>query len=174
MIFPIFHLSQFSTLDTNVVKFGLISLILGAVLRILATAAIAFGDKLNVKEKFFVGFSWMAKASVQAALGPVALRNLKPDDPDRVWAEMILMLCILSIVLTAPVGAVIISIAGPRLLTKTKPPGDSEAWRRSHRPSIRDISLNDEGEFDPYFADEDAAKVADVNTTKNTKRNQVV
>lgn len=63
------------------------------------------------------------------------------------------MICVLSIMLTAPTGAILITISGPRLLTKTKYPIVPEEWRRSHRPSIRDISIIDEeeerdGEFD--------------------------
>lgn len=66
----------------------------------------------------------MAKATVQAALGPVILLRLKdrPHSSDEEhYAELIMMVCILSIVVTAPVGAILISITGPRLLTKTKP-----------------------------------------------------
>jgi hypothetical protein len=48
----------------------------------------------------FVSLSWMAKATVQAALGPIALRNLSADDPDVHYGEIVLMLCILSIVVT--------------------------------------------------------------------------
>lgn len=64
----------------------------------------------------------MAKATVQAALGPVALRHLAPDDPDRKYAEIVLNVCILAIVLTAPLGAILISITGTKLLTKTGVP----------------------------------------------------
>lgn len=53
----------------------------------------------------------MAKATVQAALGPVALKYLSPDDPDRAYAEIVLMVCVLSIVLTAPIGAILISVS---------------------------------------------------------------
>lgn len=39
------------------------------------------------------------------------------------YAEIVLTVCIMSIVITAPVGAIVITIAGPRLLSKTtKPP----------------------------------------------------
>lgn len=39
------------------------------------------------------------------------------------YAETVITVCILSIVITAPLGAIVITIAGPRLLTKTtKPP----------------------------------------------------
>lgn len=66
----------------------------------------------------------MAKATVQAALGPVALRKLANDpnttDEQKHYAEIVLMICVLSIVLTAPIGAILISISGTRLLTKTK------------------------------------------------------
>lgn len=109
----------------------------------------------------------MAKATVQAALGPVLLRRINQKDhteEEERFAQIILMVCILSIVLTAPVGAILISITGPKLLTKTKPlkpEGNKFAlkrsestnafctvlgWRRSHRPSLYDISVIDERE----------------------------
>lgn len=67
----------------------------------------------------------MAKATVQAALGPVLLRRLtNSPNPhtkeEEAWADIIQIVCILSIVVTAPIGAILISITGPRLLTKTK------------------------------------------------------
>lgn len=68
----------------------------------------------------------MAKATVQAALGPVILRRLTKESngdpsPEKTFAEIIQLVCVLSIVVTAPIGAILISITGPRLLTKTKP-----------------------------------------------------
>lgn len=66
----------------------------------------------------------MAKATVQAALGPVILRRLEKNDhtsEEKTFANIIQLVCILSIVVTAPIGAILISITGPRLLTKTKP-----------------------------------------------------
>lgn len=70
----------------------------------------------------------MAKATVQAALGPVILKRWmeKPEntvgrEEGMEHAELIMVVCILSIVVTAPIGAVLISLTGPKLLTKTKP-----------------------------------------------------
>lgn len=67
----------------------------------------------------------MAKATVQAALGPVALKKLSEDpnatEEEKEYANIILMICVLSIVLTAPIGAILISVSGTKLLTKTKP-----------------------------------------------------
>lgn len=77
----------------------------------------------------------MAKATVQAALGPVCLKRLTDSNTpeEEHYANLILMICILSIVVTAPIGAILISISGPRLLTKTKqmPPceGDSRVLK---------------------------------------------
>lgn len=79
-------------------------------------------------------------------MGPVALHRVGLTEPDHTYAEKVLMICVLSIILTAPTGAIIITLSGPRLLTKTRIPQVIEGWRRSHRPSIRDISIIDEEE----------------------------
>jgi len=99
-------------------------LVIGVVLRILVTAGIAFGDRLNMKEKFFVALSWMSKATVQAALGPVAMIHLgeNADEDQKHYAYVVQTVAVLSIILTAPLGAILISITGSKLLTKTKQP----------------------------------------------------
>lgn len=64
----------------------------------------------------------------QAALGPSALGmlNQKPDDEidpqEKEYANTVKLICILSIILTAPLGAILITISGPKLLTKTRQP----------------------------------------------------
>lgn len=139
----------------------------------------------------------MAKATVQAALGPVILRRLSHNKanegtPDEMFAKTIQLVCILSILVTAPIGAILISITGPRLLTKTKPMQNVEGnvsiamslcsfrsqtnyrdffftfvgWRRSHRPSLYDISIIDEKE-----EREDPELDGDIETNTNTNTN---
>lgn len=56
---------KFNELDPNIVSIGAGCLVAGVVLRILATVALGVGSKLNLKEKFCVALSWMAKATVQ-------------------------------------------------------------------------------------------------------------
>ncbi|KAH8411908.1 hypothetical protein KR222_002110, partial [Zaprionus bogoriensis] len=155
-------------LDPSLVYTGALCIFTGVIIRILITAGIAFGDRLNLKEKFFVGLSWMAKATVQAALGPVALRHLGPNASaeERNWAKIVQTICIFSIVLTAPLGAILISVTGTRMLTKTKQPQILTGWRRSHRPSIRDISIIDEEE-----EREDPEMPTDKQTQDNTQNN---
>ncbi|KAF2885185.1 hypothetical protein ILUMI_20982 [Ignelater luminosus] len=140
---------NFAELDVQVVTIGIGCLVTSGVIRILATVLVGIGSKLNLKEKIFVAISWMSKATVQAALGPVALVAVGDNLPGKTYAEKVLMICVLSIILTAPAGAILITLTGPRLLTKTKTPQPPpEGWRRSHRPSIYDISIIDEDEED--------------------------
>ncbi|KAJ4436481.1 hypothetical protein ANN_16512 [Periplaneta americana] len=135
-------------LEPHTVTIGLACLVAGIVARIIFTVIIAVGSKLNLKEKIFVALSWMAKATVQAALGPVAMDSVRDSgsSQDKQYAEYVLVICVLSILLTAPIGAIIITLSGPRLLKKTTAPVIVEGWRRSARPSLRDITIIDEEE----------------------------
>ncbi|EDV99191.1 sodium/hydrogen exchanger 9B2 isoform X2 [Drosophila grimshawi] len=157
-----------SELDSQTVSIGAGCIFAGVIIRIFVTAGIAVGDRLNTKEKFFIGLSWMAKATVQAALGPAALKHLGSDATaeERKWAEIVQTVCVFSIVLTAPLGAILISVTGSRMLTKTKQPQILSGWRRSHRPSIRDISIIDEEE-----EREDPELPRDKETDENTQSN---
>lgn len=80
----------------------------------------------------------------QAALGPAVLEVAINKKQDEGYSRTIVMVCIISILLTAPAGAIIVSLTGPKLLTKAKP--SNEQWRCGPRPSIRDITLNSEDE----------------------------
>lgn len=132
-------------LKGKTVYLGISCLIAGIVIRIIVTIFVGIGSKLNTKEKVFISLSWMAKATVQAALGPVTLDEVNRDNVEQVeYANTVLTLCVLSILLTAPTGAIIISLSGPKLLTKTTTPSaPPDAWK-TRRPSIRDISIINE------------------------------
>nr|CAH7740422.1 unnamed protein product [Callosobruchus chinensis] len=81
----------------------------------------------------------------EAALGPVALSLVPKDTDDHEAAEKILMTCILSIILTAPTGALLLTLLGPHLLTKAVMPTLKEVRMRkkSRRLSLRDLTLPD-------------------------------
>ncbi len=70
--------------------------------------------KLNKKERLFIVFSYMPKATVQAAIGglPLAM-GLSVGD-------LSLTVAVLSIILTAPIGAVLIDRSYKKCLTKEK------------------------------------------------------
>ncbi|XP_076669502.1 na[+]/H[+] hydrogen antiporter 1 isoform X2 [Andrena cerasifolii] len=136
---------KINELDGRTVYLGLACLISGIVIRIIVTVLVGIGSKLNLKEKVFIALSWMAKATVQAALGPTTLDKVDPTDPVQVsYAETVVTMCVLSILLTAPAGAILISLSGPKLLTKTTAPvAPPDGWK-ARRHSIRDISIINE------------------------------
>lgn len=137
---------KFHELDPQILSIAVAIVIGGVLIRILITILIAVGSSLNLKEKLFVAFSWMAKASVQAALGPIALDSTRnsPHEVDRYYAKIVLMTCVLCVLLTAPTGAIIVTLGGSKLLNKGKSGIPPTGWRRSARPSIRDITIIDE------------------------------
>ncbi|HBY89570.1 MAG: cation:proton antiporter [Ruoffia tabacinasalis] len=65
----------------------------------------------NKKEKRFVLMSYLPKATVQAAIGSVPLAN------GMAGGELMLTLAVLSILITAPIGAIGMDYFAPRLLT---------------------------------------------------------
>ncbi|XP_048509188.1 sodium/hydrogen exchanger 9B2 [Athalia rosae] len=144
-------------MNGETVYLAIAALLCGGVIRILATILVGIGSKLNLKEKIFVAFSLMAKATVQAALGPVTLDYVMENTEEKRYADTVLLMCILSIIVTAPIGAIVISITGPKLLTKTRAVQPApEGWNRLRRPSMRDISIiNEEIDLED---EEDATK----------------
>lgn len=118
----------------------------------------------------------MAKAIVQAALGPVFLKRLEEEhhstDEEKQWAKTMSMICVLSIILTAPLGALLIAVTGSRLLTKTAPLEESHLRRGSgwtRRPSLYDLSIKADDEEDRIKNPE---LRVDKQTTDNTNSNQ--
>lgn len=136
---------KISALEGKTVYLGISCLVTGIIIRIGITVLLGIGSKLNLKEKMFIALALMSKASVQAALAPVSLDEVDKNDHQQVgYAEIVLMMCVLSVLLTAPTGAIMITLLGPKLLTKTTMPvSPPEAWK-TRRPSIRDISIINE------------------------------
>jgi len=88
-----------------VIGIGLLGRALGVYLGLL-------GSKLNWKERLFCAISYVPKATVQAAVGGLPLAMGVPG------GEIILAVAVMSIVLTAPLGATAIPLVAPRLLKK--------------------------------------------------------
>uniref|UniRef100_H2Z5K9 Cation/H+ exchanger transmembrane domain-containing protein n=1 Tax=Ciona savignyi TaxID=51511 RepID=H2Z5K9_CIOSA len=115
-------------MDGKAVAMGIAVLLICLLFRTLATfGAVSFAG-LNVKEKLFVCFSWIPKATVQAAIGPVALDTAKKAGASEYFiniAEQVLTVAVLSILITAPLGAAAIGLSGPKLLDRTEEGHDS-------------------------------------------------
>ena len=69
---------------------------------------------LTAKERLFCVFAYLPKATVQAAIGSVPLAA------GLACGEIVLSVAVLGIVLTAPLGAMLMDMSAPKLLAKGK------------------------------------------------------
>lgn len=90
---------------------GLLVISTGLVFRSLGVYLATLWSELSLKERFFCMVAYLPKATVQAALGGVALAHgIKQGDT-------ILAIAVLSILFTAPLGLIGINITGKRFLS---------------------------------------------------------
>ncbi len=92
---------------------GLLIIFIGLSARGLGVIFSVIGTNLNWKERIFTVIAYTPKATVQAAIGAVPLTMGVES------GELILAIAVLSIVITAPLGAVGIEIAGQHWLEVT-------------------------------------------------------
>jgi NhaP-type Na+/H+ or K+/H+ antiporter len=90
---------------------------LGLVARSAGTYACLLGSDLTVAERLFVVISYVPKATVQAAIGGAPLSAMVLTGMDKGPGEVILAVAVLSILLTAPLGAWAIAVTGDKVLT---------------------------------------------------------
>ena len=77
------------------------------------------GSGLTARERLFCVIAYLPKATVQAAMGAVPLTMVMEGKMTTMTAEsgqLVLAMAVLAIVVTAPLGAIGIKLAGPRLL----------------------------------------------------------
>ncbi len=91
---------------------GTLVILVGLVFRSVGTYLSLMGTPLNWKERVFCVVAYIPKATVQAAIGAVPLAAGVAS------GELILAVAVLSILLTAPVGAIGIKILGDRILDR--------------------------------------------------------
>lgn len=70
------------------------------------------GTKFNIKEKIFIIVSYLPKATVQASIGAIALNE------GLACGEIILTAAVVSILITAPLGAILMDNLYKKLLLK--------------------------------------------------------
>ncbi|KAK2899409.1 hypothetical protein Q8A73_012538 [Channa argus] len=109
-----------STLSPNTVGLGIACISIGLVIRLLVTFFLVHFGGFNLKEKLFIAVAWLPKATVQAAIGSKAL-DMAREERDEALMKFgldVLTLAVLAILTTAPIGALGIGLAGPRLLAR--------------------------------------------------------
>lgn len=91
----------------------LLMVVFGLLFRIVGVFIASIKSKLNQKERLFVGFAYLPKATVQAAIGAIPLQQgLEAGD-------LILSAAVFAILVTAPVGAFLIDLTKKKLLQQT-------------------------------------------------------
>ncbi|CAL8104960.1 unnamed protein product [Calicophoron daubneyi] len=101
--------------------FGVLCFLIALFFRFWATVVAVLPSNLNMHERLFVACAWLPKATVQAAIGPVALdtaRQMHASAEVIGWAEIVVTVAVVAVIVTAPLGAVLISLTAPRLLHK--------------------------------------------------------
>jgi NhaP-type Na+/H+ or K+/H+ antiporter len=95
---------------------GFIIVLVGLLARSLGVYICLLRSRLCLTERLFVIVSFIPKATVQAAIGASPLLAMKMAGMQTSPGEIILAIAVLSIILTAPVGAWLISFAGEHFL----------------------------------------------------------
>ncbi|XP_050100008.1 sodium/hydrogen exchanger 9B2 isoform X2 [Anopheles aquasalis] len=125
---------NFGVLAGETVLYGIITLAVAVLFRLMCAYLSTLGSELNWRERAYVTLSGFPKATVQAALGPAALdlaRTLNATDQyDR--AQTVLIVTVLAIILTAPLGALLMIKLAPRWL-KQSDDDDAVAAARDNR-----------------------------------------
>ena len=93
---------------------GILLIFIGLIARSIGVLLSLIGTDLNMKEKLFCIFAYIPKATVQAAIGAIPL-SMGVESGD-----LILSLAVLSIIITAPIGAIAIRASGDKLLKQEK------------------------------------------------------
>lgn len=93
--------------------FGVIILIFAVLcFRVIGVLFCLIKTKLNLKERLFCMIAYMPKATVQAAIGAI------PLSMGLACGDIVLTVAVLSIIITAPLGAFLIDLTYKRLLNK--------------------------------------------------------
>ncbi|XP_070308329.1 sodium/hydrogen exchanger 9B2 isoform X4 [Odocoileus virginianus] len=117
-----------TALGPETVGLCIATLDIAVLIRISVTYLMVCFAGFNIKEKLFISFAWLPKATVQAAIGSVALDTARSHGEKQLegYGMDVLTVAFLSILITAPVGSLLIGLLGPRLLQKAEQNKDEE------------------------------------------------
>ncbi|CAB4028608.1 sodium hydrogen exchanger 9B2-like [Paramuricea clavata] len=110
-------------MESRLIGRGIAILVVGMIPRLLMVYFVVSRNNFTRKEKIFLMLSWIPKATVQAAIGSITLdaardKGFVGQYQERHGVE-ILTLSVLSILITAPIGAIAMTVTGQKLLQKS-------------------------------------------------------
>eukprot|EP00929_Paragymnodinium_shiwhaense_P108170 TRINITY_DN744_c0_g1_i2.p1 TRINITY_DN744_c0_g1~~TRINITY_DN744_c0_g1_i2.p1 ORF type:complete len:527 (-),score=128.55 TRINITY_DN744_c0_g1_i2:313-1893(-) len=138
---------NFRELDAGVIPSSIIVVGFGVLMRCPVAFLAVMGAGLTTRERAFVSLAWIPKATVQAALGGIPLSlvrsTLHHDDPHfkqyEEWGMAILTTAVFSILITAPIGLLVIQNLGHRWLSydgAPTPAKQEEAKEENFDPTV--------------------------------------
>ena len=95
---------------------AILLIICGLLVRSVAVFLTLLKSVLSMRERYFVVVSFWPKATVQAAMGAVPLTLMIELGMDTLPGEWILAVSVLSILITAPLGAIAVALSAERCL----------------------------------------------------------
>jgi solute carrier family 9B (sodium/hydrogen exchanger), member 1/2 len=119
---------KISKLKPGVIPKAFTIILIGLIARLLVTYLWVWQKKYTIKERIVIVCSWIPKATVQAAIGSVVLdktrKEIEANSPDREdyedYGNFFLTTAVMSILLTAPIGAVLTNSLGIKWLNRTE------------------------------------------------------
>jgi len=126
-----------SKMEGSKILLGSVIIMIGLVGRGIATFFTSSMYPWSLKERAFAMITWCPKATVQAALATVSLDHVNSMIQSGEWsatdpytlemlerANVILTTAVLSIIFTAPLFAVLMSVTGPKFLEQSPMPSE--------------------------------------------------
>lgn len=114
-----------TAVEPSYINGGLVILVIGLAVRLVVTYLSASANSFNARERLFVALAWIPKATVQAAIGALALdlaRQNEAGPQAEIYGTQIVTIAVLAILTTAPIGALAIAWSGPRWLDRQQDP----------------------------------------------------
>ncbi|KAM4834335.1 sodium/hydrogen exchanger 9B2 isoform 3-T3 [Thomomys bottae] len=117
-----------ASLRPETVGLSIATLGIAILVRVLTTFLMVCFAGFNLKEKIFISFAWLPKATVQAAIGSLALDTARAQGDEQLekYGMDVLTVAFLAILLTAPIGSLLIGLLGPKLLQKFQQQNEDE------------------------------------------------
>ncbi len=110
---------SFAVVEAGYVVRGMVILAVGLSCRFVVTYLSVGGGLFTSRERLFVALAWIPKATVQAAVGALALdlaRQQSAGTEAIEFGTQVVTIAVLAIIVTAPIGAYAIARTGPRWL----------------------------------------------------------
>lgn len=113
---------DFTAIQTDMLWQGVVALVLGLAVRILFGYLSTSGGEFSWRERAYITLSSLPKATVQATMGPIALDLARGggDEEQITFAKTVLVSSVIAIVLTAPLGAVLMEKLAPKWLKRSE------------------------------------------------------